>query len=321
MGKRCVRALLWLGNLHRGMLAIVFAIIGPRLSYRLTGWGSRVLYRLLDPIRVRSEAQCRAALDARVPDEDIRRIAQQSFVHRVWNLTDLMLASHLLRADTYQRYGGRIPEPFLGDLQEAQERSQPSILLTAYYGSFDLLPVFLGFNGVPATVVYLPHANAGFDAYRRRIRGKSGCDMVPLNDAASRLGEVLKDGGTVALVADHHVEKRGMPVEFLGLATKALRSVGLLAWRYEAVVVVAGIRRLDDAFRFEVVVSDVIHPCEWEAHDDPVAFVTDRYLRALERLILDDPTQYLWAYARWGEHQARRATDRLTQERRATQSS
>jgi len=90
-----------------------------------------------------------------------------------------------------------------------------------------------------------------------------------------------------------------------------LRSVGLLAWRHEADVVVAAIRRLGDDFQFRLAVADVVHHNETTAHDDPVAFVTDRYLRAIERLILEDPTQYLWAYARWGENHARGATHPL----------
>ncbi len=304
-----VRTVLRLGNVHRRLLGVFFLVIGPRLAYRLTGWGARLLYGLLDPLRARSEAQCRAALSERVPDEDIPLIAQQSFVNRARNLTDMMLASRLLRASSFHRYGGRIPQPFLSDQLERQRHSQPTILLTAYYGPFDLLPIFLGYNGIRAAALYLPHGNLGFDAYRRKIRGQSGCEMVPVGDAAVRLGEVLSGGGTVALVADHHVEKRGMPVKFLGIETKALRSVGLLAWRYKADVVVAGIRRLDETFRFELVVPDVVRHTEWEGHSDPVAFVTDRYLRALEGLVLDDPTQYLWGYARWGEEFARRLVD------------
>jgi len=294
-----------LGNLHRRVLTGFFRILGPRLSYRITGFGARLLYRLLEPFRVRSEAQCHAALHDGVPASRISHIAEQSFVNRARNLTDLMMAPHLLRAKTYQRFGGRIAEPFLTDLLERQRRRQPTILLTAYYGSFDLLPVFLGYNGIRATVVYRPHSNRRFDAERKRVRSESGCELVPVKDAAARFGQVLGDGGTVALIADHHAEKHGMPATFLGLETKVLRSVGLLAWRYEADVVVAGIRRLNDTFQFEWVVPDVVRCEEWQAHDDPVAFVSDRYLRALEQLILDDPTQYLWGYARWGEDFAR----------------
>ncbi len=299
--KLWVRAVLWLGNVHRRMLGVYFGVAGPRTTYGIMSILARLLYRLLDPIRARSEAQCRAALGDRVAPEDVPRIAERSFIHRVWNLADLMLADRLLHPNTYHRYGGTIAEPHLGGLLDAQRRKQPAILLTAYYGSFDLLPIFLGYNGIQAGVVYRPSENAAFDDYRRRIRGRSGCELIRVDRAAGRLAAILEAGGSVAIVADHHADRRGIPVTFLGLPTMAMRSVGLLAWRYNADVAVAGIRRIGSAFRFELIVADTLYHSEWERADDPVAYVTDHYLRALENLVLGDPTQYLWGYARWGE--------------------
>jgi len=290
------------------MLAALFAALGPVLAYRITGWGASFIYFLLEPLRTRSEAQCRIALRDRVDTKEVPRIARQSFINRARNITDLMLASHLLRPETCQRYGGQIAEPFRTELLNDQARRQPTILLTAYYGSFDLLPIFLGHNGIRATVVYLPHSNQGYDEYRRRIRGQSGSQLVAVQQAAVRLAQVLNAGGTVALIADHHLEDRGIETEFLGLKTKASRSVGLLAWRYGANVVVAAIRRIGDTFRFEVVVEEVLYYKDVAKEPDPVKFITARYMRALERLILADPAQYLWAYARWGDEHARRVT-------------
>ncbi|MBI1825158.1 MAG: lysophospholipid acyltransferase family protein [Planctomycetes bacterium] len=308
MKKLLIRAIVWLGNLHRRALAFFFFLIGPRLAYRLTGWGASLMYCLLDLLRVRSEAQCRAALQSRVPAEEIPRIAEKSFINRARNLTDLMLAPYLLRPKTYERYGGRIPEPHRQELLDGQHRRQPTILLTAYYGSFDLLPIFLGYNGIHAAVVYRAHENEGFDSYRRKIRSQSGSELIPLQVAAIRLEQVLSTGGTVAILADHHVEERGMPVTFLGISTKVSRSIGLLAWRYEANVVVSAIRRLNNTFQFEIVLAEVIYYREAAGHADPVTFITHRYLRALEEIILKDPTQYLWAHARWGEEYSRRVT-------------
>jgi len=301
VSKLWLRALLWCNNLHRRLLTALFAIIGPRSAYWITRWGARTLYSLVDVLRERSEVQCRAALAGRVPEEDVPHIARQSFVSRAWNLTDLMLATRRLRAGTYCELGGRIEEPYLDRLLAAQRTGKPAILVTAYYGPYDLLPAFLGYNGVRATIVYLPHRNAGYDRFRQRIRGQSGCQSISVSEAGPRIGQLLGQGQTVALVADHFVQHRGMPVTFLGLKTKALRSVGLLAWRYGADVVVAGIRRIDERFHFKIVVADVVEREEIAAHADAVAMVTDRYLRALEQLILGDPTQYMWAYARWGE--------------------
>jgi Kdo2-lipid IVA lauroyltransferase/acyltransferase len=305
---RLLRAVIGLSNVYRRMLAVVLALAGPRLAYRVTGRLARVLYRSLEPIRARSEAQCRAALTGQVAGDDVPRVAEAAFVHRIWNLTDLMLADRFLHRNTYHRYGGRIPDPHLGTLLKAQADSHPVILVTAYYGPFDLLPVFLGYNGVRAAVVYKPHGNASFDAYRKRIRERSGCELVPLERAGGRIAQLLEQGGTVAIVADHHAERRGLPATFLGLPTMALRSVGLLAQHYRAGVAVAGIRRVGQAFRFEILVSGILQPGDWASASDPVSHITTHYLNALERIILADPTQYLWSYARWGEDAARRLT-------------
>ncbi len=299
-----VRAVLALGNFHRRMLAVYFVLLGPRGAYTVTGILARWLYRLLMPFRVRSEAQCRAVLGTRLRPEGIPRVAEQAFVHRVWNLTDLSLAERLLHPGTYRRYGGCVPEPYLGEMLAAQRRGQAAILVSAYYGPFDLLPVFLGYNGIRAAVPYLPHANAAFDAYRRRVRARGGCELVPIERALERMPAVLHGGGTVALVADHPAEKRGLPVTFLGLPATVTRTVGLLAWRYDADVVVAGLRRVGHAFRFEIEVNDIIKHAAWADQADPVVYITQRYLRGLERLILRDPTQYLWGYPRWGEELA-----------------
>lgn len=303
-----IRVFLALAALHRRMLGVYFAIAGPRAAYAVSGLLGRWLYRLLTPVRVRSEAQCWAALGGRIAATDVRRVAEQAFVHRIWNLTDLWLAGRLLHPGTYERYGGRIPEPHLQNLLDVQRRGQPAILVSAYYGPFDLLPIFLGYNGVRAGVVYQPHANAAFDAQRRQIRARSGCELIPVNQAVERLPQILEHGGTVAIVADHHVERRGVPITFLGLPTQAVRTVGLLAWRYSADVVVAGIRRLRDVFQFEIDVVDVYKAPAWAGHTDPVRYITERYARGLEALVLRDPTQYLWGYARWGEELAERLT-------------
>lgn len=294
------RAVLALADLHRALLAHVFAVAGPQAAYRFSAALARRLYRLLPPLRERCETQLRAALGDELSKRDVRRVAEQSFVHRIWNLTDLLLAPrYLRRRAALHRVGGRIPRSHLERLLAAQRRRQPAILLTGYYGPYDLLPVFLGFNGVQAAVVYRRHENPGFDRLRTRVRAAGGCELIPVEQALDRVPRVLESGGTVALLIDHAVEHGGLPVTFLGVPTTVSRAAGLLAARHKADVVVAGIRRLRERFEFEVVVSDVIDAAEHGRAADPVESVTLRYLRGLEALIRADPTQYLWAYERW----------------------
>lgn len=305
MSVSATRILILLSNAYRRVLAVFLGVIGPRAAYAILATMARRVYQLFDPLRLRSEAQCRAALGDTHSADEIRRVAEQAFVHRAWNLADLMLADRLLHPGTHHRYGGRIPEPHRGMILTAQRHRQPVILVTAYYGPFDLLPLFLGFNGIRAAVVYRPHANPDYDAYRRTIRARSGCEMVTDAQAITHLPRMLENGGTVALLSDHHAARRGIPITFLGLETAASRSVGLLASHYEAVVAVAGIRRLSDPFHFEIIVSDLFERSAWRGEDDPITYITRRYVRALERIVLQDPAQYLWANARWGQGLAR----------------
>ena len=164
--------------------------------------------------------------------------------------------------------------------------------MSGYFGSFDLLPVFLGYNGVRAAAVYMPHPNTAYDDLRRRVRARSGCELVPVEGAIRRFPEVLESGGTVAIIADHHDERRGLPATFLGLPTRVSRSVGLLAWRYDADVVVAGNRRVGDEFAFAIEVEDVIKHEAWRGQGDAdrvIRYITDRYLGALEALVRREP--------------------------------
>ncbi|NOX58097.1 MAG: lysophospholipid acyltransferase family protein [Planctomycetes bacterium] len=319
--KPLIRFILALSNLHRRGLAFFLYLLGPKRAYRFTGWGASIVYGLLLPFRERSEAQCHAAVGHNTSREEVVRIAKQSFIHRSHNLTDLMLASRLLRQDNFERYGGQIPEPFLERLHIAQRERRPVILLTGYYGSFDLLPIFLGYNGIKATAAYLPHSNSGFDRYRKRIRGQSGCEMIPIEKAAARLESVLDNGGTISIVADHHVEKRGVDLQFLGIPTRAMRTVGLLAHRYDADVVIAELHRVQRQFLFEIKIEDVIVPKDWQESSDPITLITKRYTNAIERMVRGDPTQYLWGYARWGEEHARRVTEQWTNAAKQTESS
>jgi lauroyl/myristoyl acyltransferase len=66
-------------------------------------------------------------------------------------------------------------------------------------------------------------------------------------------------------------------------------------------VAVAAIRRAVQPFYFQIVVADYFDAQAWASAVDPVVEITNRYTAALERIVLADPAQYLWAHLRWRE--------------------
>jgi len=311
------RWLILLSDMYRQCLVVSLAIIGPRPAYWLAAKMAGLLYALHQPLRQLSETHVRAALGDRLASDGVRDLARRSFVHRTWDFVDLLLARYRIHNRNYAALGGRIDDEYLNLIREAQARGRPVLLVTCYYGPFDLLPVFLGFNGIRARVVYKRHANPRFDAFRGSVRAKSGCELVPIEEAMDRITHTLESGGVAALVADHVDDDRGVPITFLGAPTTALRSVGLLAWRYDAAVVVAGIRRVDNRFRYRLTVADMFDSSAWIDKADPIEAITERYVRALERIVLEDPSQYLWGYCRWGHRATTAAAPSGTTDQRS----
>ncbi len=58
-------------------------------------------------------------------------------------------------------------------------------------------------------------------------------------------------------------------------------------------------RRLYSCMRYEIRVHDIIMPEEWEKQPDPLFYVSARYRRALERMVMLAPEQNLWLHRYW----------------------
>lgn len=296
-----IRLLLWLGHVHRRLLPLYLALIGPSAAYRVTDFVASLIISLLPEIRSRLDRNA-AAVSADVSAARTgKSFAVAAYRQQLRNLTDLFLAERLLHVGTLDRCGGRIPADQLQRLLTAQARAEPVILVTAYFGPFDLLPLLLGLNGVRAAALYKPHGNPYFDAQRQRLRQRSGTEFVTVDDAVHRLPAVLESGGTIAVLADHHDSRRGIEVRFLGRSTRMSSAIGILARRYQADVVVAGLRRVGP-FRFQFVFGKVIRPETWAGleYDDSVRSITRGFVAGLEKIVRTDPTQYLWVRPRWG---------------------
>lgn len=292
------RLLIRLGDGQRAALAIFYAIVGRRVAYLISDFAAAMILQLLPPLREQIERECSASFPQLDP-RAIRHLAALAFAHRLRNITDLLLARYRLHRVSFRTLGGELPVAQRAAIDAALARNQPLIFVTAYYGPYDLLPVYLGLNGVPLLVVYKSHESPGFDRLRRAIRAKSGCELVPLEHAATAIEHRLAGGGAVALVADHDDDPRGVDVSFLDRPARASRAVALLAQRHNAEIIVAGIRRTRRPFHVQIIECDIIRPADWSSAADPTVLITERMVAALDEMIRTQPEQYLWGHARW----------------------
>ena len=118
--------------------------------------------------------------------------------------------------------------------------------------------------------------------------------------------EVLENNRALTFLADQDAGQRGLFVDFFGQPASTHKAIALLAIEHQAPVAVGVARRIGPGFRYEIRCEDVIDPAELAGTAEDVRILTQRFTSALERLIRQDPTQYLWLHRRW-KHQPKRA--------------
>ncbi len=186
---------------------------------------------------------------------------------------------------------------------------RPLIFLSGHYGNWELAGYLFGLFGFPTVSVARTLDNPYLERFLRRFRERTGQMMVAKSGGYDQMLGVLGNRGSLSFLADQDAGERGLFVDFFGRPSSTHKAIALLAIEHHARVVVGVARRIGPGFRYEIRCEDIVDPLELAGEPDIVHALTQRYTSALERLITQDPTQYLWLHRRW-KHQPRARTRR-----------
>lgn len=206
----------------------------------------------------------------------------------------------------------------LGDVERMLfwlRQQEPTILITSHAGNWELLGHALCLIGAPIHAVYRPLDNPSLDEWVRETRARSGLTLVDKFGASTEVPRILHAGLPVGFIADQNAGDNGLFVPFFGRMTSTYKSIGVLAIAHRARIVCGQAVRLsglsplstaqpthtgmDKTLRYRIDIVDEIEPADWERHPDPLFYVTARYRRAIERMVVSAPEQYLWMHRYW----------------------
>ena len=131
-------------------------------------------------------------------------------------------------------------------------------------------------------------------ALHREATGGSGVEPIYMQDARTRIPEALREGKTVALVADQNAGERGVFVPFLGREASTFRGPARLALSQGVPLFFgAAVRK---GAGYDWVLDEVPRPSPGE---DAERELTRRWVERLEAQIRLHPEQYFWFHRRW----------------------
>lgn len=206
----------------------------------------------------------------------------------------------------------------LGDVEQTLDQlreQRPMILITSHAGNWELLGHAMCLIGAPVHAVYRKLDNASLDRWVRETRSRSGLTLVDKFGATIEVPRLLDAGLPVGFIADQNAGDGGLFVPFFGRMTSTYKSIGVLALAHKARIVCGQAVRLsglsplstpqrasvelDRSLRYRLDIVDVIEPEAWADQPDQLFYITARYRRAIEKMVMAAPEQYLWMHRYW----------------------
>jgi KDO2-lipid IV(A) lauroyltransferase len=185
-------------------------------------------------------------------------------------------------------------------LDLARARGRGVIFLTSHLGSWEMLCFAHSALYEPLSFLVRPLDNPRIDALVERSRTRFGNRPIDKGAAARTALKLLKQGGTLGVLADLNTQEReGVFVPFFGHLACTTAGVATLALRTDATVIPVCApwdeRRGKFVFRGGPVIELV------RTGDDrrDVEINTANFTAAIERHVRMFPDQWLWIHKRW----------------------
>lgn len=282
------------------LVARVVTTLLQMLPLRLLEWAGGAmgtLFYLVSAMhRKRALANLAQAFPERRPDEH-KRIAHASARHFVRVALEVFINHRLVGPTNWQRHVA-VTEPIETILSELKA-GQPAILVTGHHGNWELMGYAIAMRGLGMHAIARPIDNPLINDWLVETRARRGLKLIDKDGASSEAMYALEAGEVLGIVADQNAGKRGIYVPFFNRLASTHKSIALLAIQYQAPIYCGFGKRLGEGYQFEVHCHDIIRPEEWADVEDPVYYITARWVHAIEEMVRDDPEQYLWMHRRW----------------------
>jgi KDO2-lipid IV(A) lauroyltransferase len=181
-----------------------------------------------------------------------------------------------------------------------QSRGKGVLYLTGHIGAWELSSFAHALYGFPLHYMARPLDNVPLDALVNQYRGLSGNKPIFKNESARQVLRVLKEAGTVGILADQNtMPEEGVWVDFFGIPACTTTGIARVALHTDAAVV-PGYAYWDEnlrkyRLRFEPPVQ-LVRTGDAE-HD--ILENTQRFAKVIEQIIREHPEQWVWIHARW----------------------
>ncbi len=265
---------------------------------RMLAW---LIYRVDRRHRLVAADNIRRAF-ADLDEPAVDRLVRASYLYLTTMLVEMIRLPRVLRRDNVYdliQHGQPGDLPLIRDWVAT---GRPRLVLTGHFGNWEVLAYVTGLVGFRGAIIARRLDNPFLDRFLAQFRRTTGLQLLDKNRDYPRILETLAEGQGIGILGDQDAGPRGLFVDFFGRPASTFKSIALLSLEYEAPIFVFGAARVGWPMRYKIYLEDLILPEDYANQADAPRAMTERYTRALERLVRRHPEQYFWLHRRW-KHQ------------------
>ena len=177
-------------------------------------------------------------------------------------------------------------------LNNAINENSGTVLVSAHFGSWEILGYWFGINNYPLVGIAQKQKNKGANLFFEEKRQLSGTKQVYRKSSMDSLYEILNANKILGLVSDQDAKGRGVFVDFFNKPASTHKGAALFHLNTNASLIF-GICVQKNIGKYQVEFLP-INPKKKSIED-----ITQLYTTMIEQSIKKYPEQYFWFHNRW----------------------
>ncbi len=193
------------------------------------------------------------------------------------------------------------PEKTVDAVLSRKHPNRNVIIVTAHYGNWEVAgTAFSEYSGVRMLSIMRPFDNPLVGELILAHRRSKMHELVDKHGSIRPVLKALQQERNVSILIDQHAShQEGVENRFFGHPCRTHMTPALLHLKTGIPILPEITRRAGDNFEFELVVGDLIEYRPTGDKENDVRAITQLCTTALERLIAEQPEQWMWAARRW----------------------
>ena len=184
-------------------------------------------------------------------------------------------------------------------LEEIKKSNEPVIFYSGHFANFELMAMELDKFGIKCAAIYRPLNNFFLNPLMEYLRMKYICpNQIPKGRAGMReIINRVKNGYSIALMVDQRVGE-GLRISFFNQPAQTTTIPAQLSLKYDCKLVPISLKRVGD-ISFEMTVHEPYKIQKTGNADQDTKNITLKINQIIEKMIIKNPTQWLWSHNRW----------------------